>query len=295
MLVDSGLRAGRAGFVLAVLLAGLAAPAAGEVVVRGDPARTSVSVVRRTEIGYYLVTGSRPLEFDATGPDWLRVYTRLWWPAGATGNQSYRLALWQEDVERPVEFEAGVSGSSYGPNRRKVGAWRSFFVQVPPGNSRYRLVLDRAVSDTVAVRVVRQKPRPWEPVGVAGRELDLVEGRDTLRFHELMKGKPLPLELVGPGRVRVRSRLSFDPTMSGTQGFVITASDGGKQIARRSLRAARAAAASYSNEPMLVPSAERTVSFALSEGSHRLNLVLSGTLARSAAVRIEFLPGEKYE
>jgi hypothetical protein len=276
-----------------LLAAGVAA--GGEVSVRGEPGRASISVVRRVDVGYYLVTGTRPLEFDATGPEWLRVYTRLWWPAGAGGRQIYRLVLSQDDADRPVEFEVGLSGSSHGPGGRKVGEWRSFFVQVPPGATRYRLALERAASDTVAVRIVRQAPKPWLPLVVGGRTLSLVEGRDTLRYHELAKGAALSLELDGPCRVRVRARLNFGPTLPGTQSFVVTVTESGKSIVRRSLRAGRSPAAVYADEPGLVPSSERTLSFSLAEGRHRLSFGLSGTLAASAAVRVEFLPVEKYE
>jgi hypothetical protein len=147
----------------------------------------------------------------------------------------------------------------------------------------------------VAVRIVRQAPRPWLPLVTGGRSLSLIEGRDTVRYHELVKAAPLPLELDGPCRVRVRARLNFGPALVGTQSFVVTVTESQKSIARRSLRVGRSPAATWADEPGLVPSSERTFSFSLADGRHRLSLGLSGTLAASAAVRVEFLPAEKYE
>jgi hypothetical protein len=255
----------------------------------------NVSIVRRVDVQYEVLTRSSPLELDVTGPTWLRVYTRVWWPGAETAAVTYRLSLWQEDDERTIEQTAGRSGSSIGPGGRKVGEWRSFFVQVPAGASHYRLVLNQAPADTVGVRIVEQAPRPWQPAAIgAGRLLTLVEGRDTARFRELTRDRPLKVEFAGPCRVRVRARLNFVPSMSGTHGFVLTAEER-TQLARKSMRVSRSPAGVYTDEPAVLPSTERTLLFNLPAGKHEVLLRLSGTLARSAAVRVEVLAGEKYE
>jgi hypothetical protein len=279
---------------LVALLAGsaLAAP----VRVSSDARQVNVSIVRRVEVPYYVVSKAKPLEFEVTGPTWLRIYTRVFWPATATGPQRYRLSLWQDDAERPIETDAVLSPSSYGPKGRKLGAWRSFFVQVPAGSVRYRLAVNDAPSETVGVRIVEQAPRPWQAQAVIGvRALNLVEGRDTSRYYEIRKGQSMRLELVGPCHVRVRCRLGFDPSMAGTQGFVLTASEGKTQLAKASLRAAKSPAAAYVDEPGVVPSTERALRFSLPEGRHEVVLQLTGTLAKTAGVRVETLSGEKYE
>jgi len=282
--------------VCGILAATVLVAGAGEVRVPADAKQFDVSIVRRVDVAYNVVTRAKPLEFDATGPTWLRVYTRLWWPAGRTGTVKYRLALGQDEAERAIDFEAGLSTSSLGPGNRRLGQWRSFFIQVPAGGNHYRLAVAEAPGDTVGVRIIEQSPRPWQGVGIAAAQpFVLAEGRDTSRFFELRKGKDVPVELVGPCHVRVRVRLNFDPSMNGVQSFVVTASEGKTRLAKGSLRASRSPAAAYVNEPAVVPSTERTLRFSLPDGRHEVLIQLGGTLAKSAAVRVEALAGEKYE
>ncbi|MEO0078497.1 MAG: hypothetical protein ABIK86_05810 [candidate division WOR-3 bacterium] len=268
---------------------------AAEVKVFSSTERVSVSVVRRVDVSYYLLTGNAPLEFEVEGPAWLRVYTRLWWPGSGTDRARYRLSLWQDDVQRPVEHEVSVSPSSYGPNRRNVGQWRSFFVQVPAGTNRYRLVLDEAGSDTVGVRFVFQEPRPWRAARLGTRPLELVEGRDSATFYEVTARHPVKVTVEGPCRIRLRVRLNYTPELLGEQSFGLVVSEGKDALVRRTFRVSRSPSAIYGNEPGLTPSGERRVGFSLGPGAHELSLVVSGTLARTAALAVDVLAGEKYE
>jgi hypothetical protein len=273
-----------------------AAALAADVKVAGGAGTVSVSVVRRVDVGYEIVTTSKPLEFSAAGPGWLRVYTRLWWPAGKTGAQSYKLSLWQEDAVRPVQFAAGLSPTSLGPRGHKVGQWRSFFIQVPKGAGHYRLALDQAPGDSVAVRVAVQAPEPAQEVAVPGaRTLTLAEGSDTSRYCEIGKGRQLRFAVDGPCRLVVRVRLNFDPSMSGIQPFKVSIARGDSELVGRAMRVSRSSTAAYENDAAVVPSSERTLRVSLPSGHHALTVTLSGTLAESGAIRVESIAGDKYE
>jgi hypothetical protein len=279
---------------LVCLLIIAAAAGAEQVDVLSSSRRVDVSVIQRMDLGYYLLTSSQPLEFKVQGPTWLRVYTRLWWPDGVDWEQQYRLSLWQADVERPLQFESRMSGSSFGPDRRRVGRWRSFYVQVPAGVNSYRLKLDDAPCDTVGIRFTFRAPRPWQPVAVPGSGLVLADGADTARMTRLEPGKPLGVTVSGPCRVRVSARLNFVPSMVGAQNFVLTVNQGERQLATDNFRVSRSGAA-YADEPGLVPSSRKNLRFNLGEGTHRLSITLSGTLAGSAGVMVQRLVNEKYE
>lgn len=280
--------------MVAFLTLVVAASGAEQVDVQSASKRVDVSVIQRMDLGYYLLTKDRPLEFAVEGPTWLRVYTRLWWPDRADRDQKYRVSLWQADVERPLDFESGRSKSSFGPGRRAVGRWRSFYVQVPVGTNSYRLALDDAPTDTVGIRFTFRAPRPWQPVAVPGEPLTLVDGADTTRMTRIENGRPLAVSVTGPCRVRVSARLNFDPSMVGAQNLVLTASRGEVVLATDNLRVSRSEAG-YLDEPGLVPSSRRTLRFNLGEGTHRLDLLLNGTLAQSAGVTVERIVNEKYE
>lgn len=287
--------AGRLLAAAAVLALGGAAVAGG-FRVPGNPPQATISIVRRVDLGYYLVTGAKPFEFDAAGPTWLRVYTRLWWPSGRTGSQHYQLSLWQEDAARPVRFDVALSPTSYGPQGHKLGQWRSFYIQAPAGPNHYKLVLDQAPGDTVGVRVAEEAPRPYLDVPVADAgPLTVVEGKDTSHFYRLERASQVRLALEGPCRVLVHARLSFDPRMNGVQPFELAVVDAQGPVAKLATRAGRSAAALYVEEPSLLPSNERTLRFSLPGGHHELTFSLAGTLAGSAAIRVTTMTGDKYE
>ncbi|UCG41956.1 MAG: hypothetical protein JSU73_08690 [candidate division WOR-3 bacterium] len=280
--------------LLVCLLSVAAITGAERVEVQSSSERVDVSVIQRTDLGYYLLAANRPLEFEVQGPTWIRVYTRLWWPDGVDWDQAYRMSLCQGDVERPLAFESGLSKSSFGPDRRRVGKWRSFYVQVPSGVNNYRLKLDDAPCDTVGIRFTFRAPKPWQPVAVPGSELVLADGADTVRMTRLELGAPLNVTVSGPCRLRVSARLNFEPSMVGAQNFVLTVDKGGQQVATDNFRVSRSGAV-YVNEPGLVPSSRKGLRFNLGEGVHRLSILLSGTLARSAGVLVERIVNEKYE
>lgn len=276
------------------LLAGVAIGA--EVKVLNSAGSVPVSVVRRVELGYQLLTQEKQLEFEVDGPAWLRVYTRLWWPVGATGRQVYKLMLVQDEMEREESFEVGVSGSSYGPGGRQLAQWRSFFVQVPPGRNRYRLRIASAPSETVGVRLALRAPRPWEPIELAGLPvLELSRTDGAARYWKVLPRNPVRVSVKGPGQVRIRTRLNYDAGITGRQGLVLVVTRGGQEMLRQGFQVWRSDLATWRNESSLVPSSERRVVVTLPEGSHDLSVMVTGTLAKSAALALDFLPAEKYE
>lgn len=275
-----------------------------ELKVMGNPAKSSVSVVRRVDLDYYLLTDASPLEFevDAGGDTavWLRVYTRLWWPSEALGRQRYSLSLWRGDLERPYEFETGLSATSRAAGGRRVGEWRSFFVQVPAGRSRLRLALDSSRAETVGVRFVFRAPRPWRPLELAGfRQLELALSPDdkteVKHYYDVPAGGEVRFVVAGPCRIRLKVRLSYDAALLGKQAFQVTVSEGGRQLARRVVNVSRSLTARFLNAADRVPSSEGVLRLDLPAGEHRLSAVIDGMLARSAAVAIEVLIPEKYE
>lgn len=282
--------------VALLLLSVFALTVAAEVEVVGAAGRTEVSVVRRVELDYHLVTADRDLEFEVEGPAWVRVYTRAWWPDGVSGRRGYGLSLWQEDAERVLEFEAGKSSSSYARNGRPVGQWRSFYVQVPPGRNRYRLALNRAPLDTVGVRFKFQAPRPWAGIALPGLdELVLVQGGQRETFRRLAADNPATFRLTGPCQVKVRARLNYRPELVGAQSFRLAVFAGDDELVGQNLRVTKSQVASWENAGGLVPSVEKTLRFRLPDGSHALRVELHGTLARDCGIRVETLAGEKYE
>lgn len=277
----------------------------------GNERPVGISVLRRINLEYRLLTRQRPLEFvlldsnpgnSQNSGHWLRVYSRIWWPHGAKDPQDYSLSFWCGDSEiKRAEFETRRSRSSYGPNGRSVGEWRSFYVQIPPGRAACRLVLNGGQAETAAIRIAFQAPRPWQPLRLAGLDRltlkSISRQRDTTgyTFWRVLPDRAVTLPLEGPCRVRIRTRINYDPGMSDDQNYVIVLKDGRQELKRALLRADRSRTGVFVEATDVIPSTERSVYFQIGEEPHAVTLTLTGTLAKSGAVAVEVLPPEKYE
>jgi hypothetical protein len=83
--------------------------------------------------------------------------------------------------------------------------------------------------------------------------------------------------------------------MAGRQGFVLSAGSNGAELARQGFQVRPAEGSTWRDAGGLIPSSERTMRFSLPEGRREVTLTVTGTLAKSAALAVDWLPAEKYE
>ncbi len=265
--------------------------------------RVGLSVVRRVVVDYYLLSKNQPIEFKVgVVPDtgcWLRVYTRLWRPSGEGGR--YSIVFKQGDSIRRFELSTTPSSSTLGPAGQRVGRWRSFFVRLQPGRQRFSLVLDSASSETVAVRLSFQSPRAWDRVQMARlEEVTVIKKRngDDIRersYYRWQSGEPFYFTLTGPGKVRLKIRLNFEPVVREGQNFLVRIEDNGRTIVEQTLRVRRDLNARYGEISGVLPSVERQVRFSIGEGVHRIVVVITGAAAKNGVFAVERSANEKYE
>ncbi len=278
---------------------------AAEVVPGNGAVKVGLSVVKRVPVDYFLLIRGQPLDFKVSAvPDtgaWLRVYTRVWWGKGEEKEQEYVIAFLGADTVKRFTLRTAVSGSTLGPKGQKVGRWRSFFVRINPGRERFRLLLDSAPKDTVAVRFSFEAPRQWERLKLTGlKRLTLVtEGQGEKNreegFYQVNCHEPYEFSVKGPCRVRIRARINFDPTMEGSQVFVLKVEEKDGIVLERTLRSKKEHGVYYKEMGNVVPATERRLSFELGDGIHRLRVLINGTVARTGAIAVERLLPEKYE
>ncbi|MGB9741681.1 MAG: hypothetical protein ACPL0F_00745 [bacterium] len=280
---------------------------AATVVPVGDVKQVGLKVIRPVTLNYFLLARKTPAEFRVTEiPDsgiWVRVYSRLWFNRNIKPNTkgSYVLIFMQGDSVQRFHLQTEVSGSSAGPAGQPVGKWRSFYVHLLPGVQHFHLALDSASADTVAVRFRLQPPRDWEQVIIPGApQLTVISRTESTEvgkngYVRLKTGVPFSFTISGPGRVRLKVRIDYDPGMSGVQNYLVEVSENDSVLIRRTLRAAQDKKARYLEDGRVIPGVERYLSFDLSAGAHRLAVVIKGTLAKSGSMAIDRLSAEKYE
>ncbi len=292
-------------FLILMLLPDFGLVLAANIEPENNAVKVGLSVVKRVQVDYFLLTRGQPLDFKlSTVSDtgaWLRVYTRVWLSKDDKDDERrYVISFLSPDSSQRFALKTSISASTFGPGEQRVGRWRSFFVRIKPGIERFRLVLDSAPRDTVGIRFSFQAPRRWERVSLSGlKKLTLVKenhGSEQLEgiFYQIHSNQPYEFELNGPCWVRMRTRLNFDPTMEGNQAFILKVEKKGMVI-ERTLRSKKETGMYYKELADVVAGAERRVSFELADGVHKLKVIITGTVARSGAIMVERLIPEKYE
>ena len=279
------------GILLALGMLAAVSPAQNLVFLR-PAAKLDIQVGKLTEHAYAL-TRSEPIEFAATGPVWLRVYTRLRWHEDMTGTENYELVLRRQDSTRHVNLQAELSSATRGPDSEGYARWRSFFVYVKRGEQKYRLELAAANSDTVAVRITFENPPAWKEVApvipLPTRRLrqDSVE----LSCYLVSDSGEVGLKLVGPLSLMVETRLNYRPGESGKRSFGVSVSADGLQVKSEKFDVLRARIAHYLDDAGKLPSISRRVRFDLPAGEHDVSILFRAGKGRSGTMR--FLTRER--
>lgn len=220
---------------------------------------------------YYLLTKGQPVEIKVSGPGWLRIYTRIPWTKEKKGTQIYKLILQEDNIkERFVSFETEYSRVA---KIDKIGLskWRSFYINVPDGLHTYRFIHWRAPSDTILLKFTNESPKRWKDITPLSYNsiMELVEDERIVNYFELTPQKGVILELDGPKRLKVISRLNIPLSTPGEQTYTIEVKEKGKRIKSVSFRAYPSETVYYKNRSDMVPSNPHNLYLNIPKGMKR--------------------------
>jgi hypothetical protein len=240
---------------------------------------------------YCLLTRERPVEIEVEGPTWLRVYSRIFWPGDAKGVLVYKIILEEDDIrEKFVSVETERSKvAKHGA--RKLSKWRSFYLNVPKGTKRYRFIYWRAPSDSVLLKFAYESPGKWKDIApiTYSAKLELAEDEKIIDYYEATAASPVVLEVEGPRKIKVISRVNFSMTTQVEQLYSVEAREKGKVIKNTSFRAHRSETTEYRDRSGIVPSNPGSFYLNIKKGKHRIEFSITG--GESGALR--FMVEEK--
>lgn len=231
-----------------------------------------VKIQTSKEDNYYLLTKKEPLEIKVDGPTWLRVYTRIPWPADVKGTKIYKLILEENDLkERFITMETERSSVAKLAKIR-LSKWRSFYINVPKGMNTYRFLVWSGPSDSVLMRFAYESPKNWLDVTPAeyNAKLELAEDERIINYFEAASTRPVVLEIEGPKKLQIISRLNYSTIMEGEQFYSITVKENNKIVKNISFRAHRSETTNYRNRKEIIPSNPHTFYLNIRKGRHRL-------------------------
>ncbi|MCX7785623.1 MAG: hypothetical protein N2201_05285 [candidate division WOR-3 bacterium] len=264
--------------------------------------RTIISVVKRIEQEYYLLTKERPIDLAVTGPTYIRVYTRLLWRDDMTGKQNYRLLLKHgEDRngqdEKLLTFETEKSNTAIGENKTRYSKWRSFYLEVPSGINQYQISLVSAPSETVALRFSFEKPKEYKKITPEQpyKELQFVEWEKIITYYEITKKQPVKVKVTGPAILKATCRLNYDYTLEGKQSYTISASVSGKEWQAKTFRTEKSQTGMYKNQPAIIPSTPNNFYLDVPPGNFIIEFNLKAGLGKSAGISFSVKAKDTYE
>jgi hypothetical protein len=259
--------------------------------------RTTLSVIKRVEQEYYLLTKNIPIELSVSGPTSIRVYSRLLWHNNMTDSQPYKLIIRQADQDKVLSFITEKSKSTYDANKQSYGKWRSFYLDIPAGLNNYKLTLLEAQSETVAVRFNFEKPKEYKKSSPYGtyRELQFVENEKVTNYHELKLDEPVKIKIEGPLSIKAVCRINYDYTLEGKQNFTLATTVQGKEWRTKTFRVSKSETGMYKNAPELIPSTPVNFFINVPPGTYIIDFNLKGTLAKTAGISFYSKPLELYE
>jgi len=252
----------------------------------------TIKIVTTKQQEYLLLTKSEPITLTVDGPTHIRVYTRILLPAQNKGDHLYKLILAEGPLdERIISFETNASSITSDKNGTAVSKWRSFYVEVPEGIKTYTLTHWASPKDTILLRFAYESPKPWTIVPAAQYQsvLEAIEDESTVRYYELQRTEQVVVKVSGPNRLRVTARLNYDETLFGEQSFTLIADNNGVENTFP-IKCDRSDALVYQNRNDIVPSDAHSVYLSLPDGLQTIIFTISGTLARSVALRFETEP-----
>jgi hypothetical protein len=258
-----------------------------------DAPRLRVAVGGGTLSIYHVTRRAAPAEYRIQGPTAVRVLSRFLYDGEApSATHPYEFSVTIDGVElRRLSHDAVVARGSTLEGGGAIGALRRDVVQIPAGTHRVKIApLDDGTR--LALRVFRGDGRAstttWIPYAPESYVRPLIlQGRDSeTTYYRFTTEQPAVLELAGPLRLRVRSRLDFGHRRGRHQTYVIKVFVDGDLVQSWPLETRASHISTYPDLPEITPGVARDLELELGRGRHQIEIALDCTTARAACLRV---------
>lgn len=244
-------------------------------------AEVKIKIQTTKEESYVVLAKNQPVEIKATGPTWLRVYTRIFWSGEKKGTKTYKIILQEDDVrERFITQETEYSGVARF-DKMRLSKWRSFYINVPEGVHTYRFIYWRAPQDTILLRFTNEAPGKWQDIPALSynSKLELVEDEKMIDYYEATTERPVILEITGPQKIKIVSRLNLLPNLPGEHFYSITVKEKDRKIKSVNFHCYRSETVYYRNRKDILPSNPHNFYLNIPSGTHRYEFIPEGNVS----------------
>lgn len=215
---------------------------------------------------YFVLSHTNPRLVTVDGPGELRVLTRARLSKISPTRANYRLICVQAGGrEQSIEFlEVGRadSASFISDYAYPVAQLRDWRIYLGNGVHRLNFRLGDSLSNVAArfvytsKRVKRGKWYPFAPLPPV-QPVDLVTNEQTTRYYRFSCDKPLRVEIIGPTKLRILTRVENSYTMEGSIGYRVQVRSKGRLLNTYQFSSARSEVTAYMDNSKLVPGRAR--------------------------------------
>jgi len=255
-----------------------------------NPNKTwEIEIVTKKTEKYYLLTKNEPISIGVEGPTYLKVYTRIPWLGDIKGRQIYKIILQENDMdERIITLESEKSNVTKDKKGRPLSKWRSFYIEVPEGMNKYKIINWSSPHDTILLKFKYESPKKWTDIPASDYNtiIESIEDEKIVKYYELKKNEQVTLGINGPARLKIISRLNYDEKIMGDQNYTILVDDNGN-VKKISLKCYKSQTVQYKDRKEIVPSNARNSYINIPKGWHNIKFSLSGTIAKSVSLRFQ--------
>lgn len=247
----------------------------------------NIEVVTKKTVSYHILTRENPINITVEGPTSIRVYTRIVCPSKNKSTQLYKLILQKNQLEEKIiTLKTQVSKTAQDEMGRSVSKWRSFYIEVPEGLNKYKLLHWSSPRDTILVRFAYGTPGKWIDISATeyNKIFEAVENEKIIPYYELKQGGELLLKISGPKKLKVISRLNYNNSLLGKQNYTIVVQQD-KKKETFTFNCYKSEIIKYRNAKELIPSNAQTFYLNISKGTHIIHFTLKGTESKSAGLR----------
>ncbi len=277
----------------------LSLPAAAQLV-RIDPekhaGRRGILIGEsRKAMVYHRTSQEQPAEFSVQGPVPLRVIARHYSPGRGLVTMRLRIEI-EEDGEDEAEtavihLDPRPSNTARRRDGTSVGVLRRGEIRIPAGLHRVRIYPENTTRSAV-VRVFKGTPTrsaaSWVPFAPHRFEQAVIlHGPDSeTTYYRFNKETPVGLEVLGPLRLRVTTRLDFDEVAGSTQSYVVRVLLDGEPWQVFPMSSRTSPNVFYPDLPEIAPGIAREFTVSIPQGRHDVEMYLVSTTAGGASARI---------
>lgn len=232
---------------------------------------TKIKIHTTKDEAYTILTRNQPVEIKVSGPTWIRVYTRIPWTGEKKGTKVYKLILQEDDIKEKFITRETEYSSVARLDKIRLSKWRSFYINVPQGLHTYRFIYWRAPSDTILMRFTSESPGRWQDIPALSynRTLELIEDEKIINYYEATIDKPVIIEIEGPKKLKITSRLHIPANVQSDQLYTITVKEKDRTIKTQNFWAYRSETVGYNKQTDLIPSNPHTFYLNVRKGTHR--------------------------